>query len=91
MQYFDTSQRTQDKRVAHAARPAEDLANEWDAYLPDGPEKSVALRKLLEAKDAACRASLALECEPTENDPTCCQAAPAAACSGGGPTIEEVD
>lgn len=32
---------------------------EWIAYnLADGPEKSVALRKLLEAKDAAVRAAM---------------------------------
>lgn len=30
-----------------------------DTHLPSGAEKSVALRKLLEAKDAAVRASLA--------------------------------
>lgn len=35
-----------------------DLARALDRDLPDGPEKSVALRKLLEGKDAAVRASL---------------------------------
>lgn len=35
-----------------------DLAGELDRDLPDGPEKSVALRKLLESKDAAVRAAL---------------------------------
>lgn len=35
-----------------------DLADKLDKELPAGPEKSVALRKLLEAKDAAVRASL---------------------------------
>ncbi|MFT9772106.1 hypothetical protein [Brevibacterium casei] len=34
------------------------LAAEVDGALPDGPEKSTALRKLLEAKDAAVRAAL---------------------------------
>lgn len=63
MQYFDTSERTSDERIRLAAYPAEQLAREWDGYLPDGPEKSVALRKLLDAKDAACRASLALVLE----------------------------
>lgn len=33
-----------------------DLAHEMDEYLPDNPEKTVALRKLLEAKDCAVRA-----------------------------------
>ncbi len=36
------------------------LANEVDTKLPNGPEKSTALRKLLEAKDAAVRAALDL-------------------------------
>ncbi|MDF2806412.1 MAG: hypothetical protein K0S43_1358 [Cellulosimicrobium sp.] len=34
------------------------LARKVDNSLPDGAEKSVALRKLLEAKDAAVRAAL---------------------------------
>lgn len=34
------------------------LAHDLDALLPNGPEKSVALRKLLESKDAAVRAAL---------------------------------
>jgi hypothetical protein len=37
-----------------------DLARHLDSELPDGPEKSVALRKLLEGKDAAVRSSLGL-------------------------------
>jgi hypothetical protein len=34
------------------------LARDLDFDLPDGSEKTVALRKLLEAKDAAVRAAL---------------------------------
>lgn len=34
------------------------LACDIDESLPDGPEKSTSLRKLLEAKDAAVRAAL---------------------------------
>jgi hypothetical protein len=34
------------------------LAEDIEDSLPDGPEKSTALRKLLEAKDAAVRAAL---------------------------------
>jgi hypothetical protein len=34
------------------------LVYELDSRLPDGAEKSVALRKLLESKDAAVRAAL---------------------------------
>lgn len=37
------------------------LAYDIDLALPDGPEKSVALRKLLESKDAAVRAALDLD------------------------------
>ena len=37
-----------------------DLAHGLERDLPDGPEKSVALRKLLEGKDAAVRASLGI-------------------------------
>ena len=38
-----------------------DLAGTLDARLPDGPEKSTALRKLLESKDAAVRSALDIE------------------------------
>lgn len=34
------------------------LADEMNATLPDGPEKSAGLRKLLEAKDCFVRAKL---------------------------------
>ena len=36
------------------------LAEQMNAQLPDSAEKTVALRKLLESKDAAVRASLDL-------------------------------
>ena len=36
------------------------LAHDMNNYLPDGPEKTVALRKLLESKDAAVRSALDL-------------------------------
>ena len=35
-----------------------DLAFEMDRMLPDGPEKSAGLRKLLEAKDCFVRANI---------------------------------
>lgn len=38
-----------------------DLAHQIVAVLPRNPERTVALRKLLEAKDAAVRARLAKE------------------------------
>lgn len=40
--------------------PFADLANQLVEALPPGPELSVALRKLLESKDAAVRAALDL-------------------------------
>lgn len=51
----------------HLPFPLNDLAYEFesmaillDGALPNGPEKSVAFRKLLEAKDAAVRSALDL-------------------------------
>ncbi|WP_455424811.1 hypothetical protein [Dryocola sp. LX212] len=40
------------------SKPLGDLARQMDEALPDGPEKSVGLRKLLEAKDALVRAAI---------------------------------
>lgn len=40
------------------SRPIGALAQHMDALLPDGPEKSAGLRKLLEAKDCLVRARL---------------------------------
>lgn len=47
-------------RLQVISKPFSDLAHEIENVLPAGPEKSVALRKLLEAKDAAVRAALDL-------------------------------
>ena len=47
-------------RLQTISRPFSDLANQM-AILLDGPELTVCLRKLLEAKDCAVRASLADE------------------------------
>lgn len=38
------------------AKPFEDMAGNLDALLPEGPEKTVALRKLLESMDCVLRA-----------------------------------
>ncbi len=40
------------------SKPFGELAEHLDATLPENPEKSTALRKLLEAKDCAVRAQL---------------------------------
>lgn len=40
------------------SKPFAELAQQMDALLPDGPEKSAGMRKLLEAKDCMVRAQL---------------------------------
>ncbi len=40
------------------SKPFGDLAAELESSLPNNPEKTVALRKLLESKDCAVRAAL---------------------------------
>lgn len=47
------------EHLAVVSRPFGDLAEHVHATLPRNPERTVALRKLLEAKDAAVRALLA--------------------------------
>ncbi len=44
--------------MQEVSRPFGELAERMHDKLPAGPERSVALRKLLESKDAAVRASL---------------------------------
>lgn len=44
--------------LQEVSKPIGELAKQMDESLPDGPEKSVGLRKLLEAKDALVRAKL---------------------------------
>lgn len=46
--------------LAEVSKPFGDLADAIVSTLPRNPERTVALRKLLEAKDAAVRAKLAL-------------------------------
>lgn len=47
--------------LQRVSRPFAELANETVNNRPCNPERTVALRKLLEAKDAAVRAELAKE------------------------------
>lgn len=47
------------EHLAAVSRPFGELAEQVHATLPRNPERTVALRKLLEAKDAAVRALLA--------------------------------
>lgn len=46
------------ERLQAVSRPFGELAEHLNRTLPDNPEKSTALRKLLEAKDCAVRALL---------------------------------
>lgn len=46
------------EHLQHVSKPFGELAAEIIKTLPRNPERTVALRKLLEAKDAAVRAKL---------------------------------
>lgn len=46
--------------LRYVSKQFHDLAILMEEHLPTGPEKSVTLRKLLEAKDAAVRSALDL-------------------------------
>jgi hypothetical protein len=45
-------------QLQEVSKPIGELAELMDASLPDGPEKSAGMRKLLEAKDCFVRAKL---------------------------------
>lgn len=59
MSYFAYSHLPE--KLQAVSKPIGELAEMMDAMLPDGPEKSAGLRKLLEAKDCLVRASLNVE------------------------------
>ena len=44
--------------LQEVSKPVGDLADLLESILPDGPEKSAGMRKLLEAKDCFVRAAL---------------------------------
>lgn len=50
--------------------PIAELARQMEASLPDGPEKSAGMRKLLEAKDCFVRAAISPDSAPVALDPT---------------------
>lgn len=56
MKYFEYDHLPE--HLKKVAQPVCDLAFRMEATLPDGPEKSTGLRKLLEAKDCFVRANL---------------------------------
>lgn len=58
MQYFEYEHLP--TKLREVSKPICELAKEMNASLPDGPEKSAGLRKLLEAKDCLVRASLSI-------------------------------
>lgn len=57
MRYF-TYDHLANERLKEVSKQFSDIANWVDANLPETAESTVALRKLLEAKDAAVRAAL---------------------------------
>ena len=61
LRYFDTRHLPED--LAAVSTPVGDLARAMVERLPDGPELTTGLRKLLEAKDCLVRA--ALDARPT--------------------------
>lgn len=46
------------EKLQKVSKPIGDLAQQMEEQLPDGPEKSAGMRKLLEAKDCFVRAAL---------------------------------
>lgn len=46
------------EHLQKVSKPIGELAEKMEAEIPDGPEKSAGLRKLLEAKDCLVRAAL---------------------------------
>ena len=55
-------------KLQSVSQPIGDLALKLEKLLPDGPEKSAGMRKLLEAKDCFVRAALDMP-EPAESLP----------------------
>ena len=45
-------------QLQEVSKPIYDLAHKMEETLPDGPEKSAGMRKLLEAKDCFVRANI---------------------------------
>lgn len=56
MKYFDYEHLPE--KLQAVSKPIGDVARQMDEILPNGPEKSAGLRKLVEAKDCLVRAAL---------------------------------
>lgn len=69
-------------KLQEVSKPIGDVARQMDETLPDGPEKSTGLRKLLEAKDAFVRAALVLLVAVVALP--ACKSAPGFSFKGGG-------
>lgn len=67
LRYFETDHLAEPLRTI--SEPFRRLARQLDESLPTGPELSTALRKLLEAKDAAVRAALDIDKHDTAPEP----------------------
>jgi len=57
------------ERLKAVSKPFAELAQLVVTTLPRNPERTVALRKLLEAKDAAVRAAIAVDPPPLASAP----------------------
>lgn len=56
LKYFEYSHLP--PKLQEVSKPICELAHQLDKLLPDGPEKTVGMRKLLEGKDCFVRAAL---------------------------------
>ena len=56
IQYFDYEHLP--LQLQKVSKPISELAHQMEDTLPDGPEKSAGMRKLLEAKDCFVRANI---------------------------------
>jgi hypothetical protein len=65
--FFDSSHYV-NTRLQPLAKMCEQLAWNMEDILPDGPEKTAGLRKLLEAKDCFVRAALTIYPNPKPED-----------------------
>jgi|GEM_PF-679107 len=76
MKYFEFAHLP--PHLQEVSRPIGELAQQMNESLPDSPEKSAGLRKLLEAKDCLVRAALdkPAQIEQVKEERDCPHAAP---------------
>ncbi len=56
------------EQLQKVSKPIHDLAHMMEEMLPDGPEKSAGMRKLLEAKDCFVRANIVTPVEHSKTE-----------------------